>query len=320
MTSIRGHVNSIAEAGALGVHSLDRFVLTVPDLKVAQDFNRAFGLEVREEGNGIGLFTFNHAHRWGAVIEGLAKKIGHLSFGAYEQEIHRFERRLQEMGIRRLDPPAGFESNGLWFRDQDGRLLEIRVAEKSSPDDKTPGRIDSAPAGARGAPFRSRAGTTRPTRLAHILLFTRDVDAAVRFYKDVLGMRLSDRSGSDIAFMHGIHGSDHHMVAFAHSEHPGLHHTSWDVGSLHDIGLGAMQMADKGYSKGWGLGRHVLGSNYFHYVQDPWGSYAEYSCDMDYIPAGTDWQAGDFGAEDAFYVWGPKPPDDFTKNKELIEA
>ena len=79
-------------------------------------------------------------------------------------------------------------------------------------------------------------------------------------------------------------------------------------------------MADKGYSKGWGLGRHVLGSNYFHYVQDPWGSYAEYSCDMDYIPPGSDWEAGDFGAEDAFYVWGPTPPEDFTKNKELMDG
>ena len=28
----------------------------------------------------------------------------------------------------------------------------------------------------------------------------------------------------------------------------------------------------------------VLGSNYFHYVRDPWGSFAEYSCDIDYIP------------------------------------
>ena len=40
---------------------------------------------------------------------------------------------------------------------------------------------------------------------------------------------------------------------------------------MNDIGLGAMRMHDKGWTKGWGLGRHVLGSNYFHYVHDPWG-------------------------------------------------
>ena len=34
-----------------------------------------------------------------------------------------------------------------------------------------------------------------------------------------------------------------------------------------------------------GVGRHVLGSNYFYYVQDPWGSFAEYSYDIDFVPA-----------------------------------
>jgi hypothetical protein len=58
-------------------------------------------------------------------------------------------------------------------------------------------------------------------------------------------------------------------------------------------GLGALHMADKGFSAGWRLGRHVLGSNYFHHVRDSWGSYAEYSEDIDYIPANCDWQTED---------------------------
>ena len=77
--------------------------------------------------------------------------------------------------------------------------------------------------------------------------------------------------------MHGIHGSDHHLIAFAKSDAPGLHHCSWDVGGVNEIGVGAMQMAEKGLPEGLGHGRHVLGSNYFHYVRDPWGSYSEYS-------------------------------------------
>jgi catechol 2,3-dioxygenase len=136
------------------------------------------------------------------------------------------------------------------------------------------------------------------------------------FYSRVIGLRLSDHSGDGIAFMHGIHGSDHHMMAFAKSSGPGLHHLSWDVGSVNDVGLGASQMADKGFTAGWGLGRHVLGSNYFHYVRDPWGSYCEYSADIDYIPADHDWASGDRPGEDAFYLWGPTPPADFVTNYE----
>ncbi len=113
----------------------------------------------------------------------------------------------------------------------------------------------------------------RPRRMAHVLLFARDVSRTLAFYTRVLGLRLSDEAGGVIAFLHGVHGSDHHMVAFAKSDGPGFHHCSWDVGSVNDIGVGAAHMADKGFSAGWGLGRHVLGSNYFHYVRDPWGSY-----------------------------------------------
>ena len=61
-----------------------------------------------------------------------------------------------------------------------------------------------------------------------------------------------------------------------------------------------MRMHDKGWTKGWGLGRHVLGSNYFHYVRDPWGSFSEYSCDIDYIPKDERWPAADHKPEDSF--------------------
>ena len=69
------------------------------------------------------------------------------------------------------------------------------------------------------------------------------------------------------------------------------------MGSVDDIGRGAMHMLDKGFSKGWGLGRHVLGSNFFHYVADPWGSFSEYSAGIDYVPADCDWKSGDHPPE-----------------------
>jgi catechol 2,3-dioxygenase-like lactoylglutathione lyase family enzyme len=190
------------------------------------------------------------------------------------------------------------------------------VAEKSSPNEKSSFDNASAGPGVQGAPSRSRAPLVRPRRLAHMLIFTRDVPKAIDFYRKVLGFRLSDRSGDDIGFMHCIHGSDHHVLAFVKSEGPGLHHLSWDVESINHIGIGAMQMADKGFTAGWGLGRHVLGSNYFHYVRDPWGSYAEYSSDIDYIPVDHDWKGADHPPEDSFYVWGPTPPPDFAFNYE----
>ena len=84
---------------------------------------------------------------------------------------------------------------------------------------------------------------------------------------DVLGLRVSDTSGDVIAFLHSPHGSDHHLIALAKSGGLGLHHTSWCVASLDDVGLGMEQMSAAGHGEGWGVGRHVLGSNYFRYVR-----------------------------------------------------
>ncbi|RKE68416.1 VOC family protein [Pseudorhodoplanes sinuspersici] len=304
MTQITGFVKPARRSGELGVHSVDHFNMVVPDLKQAEMFYTAFGLDIREEGNSLGLYTVGHGHRWGRIGEGSSKKLTYVSFGAFEDDIERFRVKLQQSDVKQLDPPAGFETNGIWFRDPDGILIEIRVAEKTSPNEKSSFLNPSPPPGVQGAPKRSQAPLVRPRRLAHILIFTSDVSRAINFYSTVVGLRLSDRSGDGIAFMHGIHGSDHHMIALAKSNAPGLHHLSWDVGSINEVGLGAMQMADKGFAAGWGLGRHVLGSNYFHYVRDPWGSYSEYSSDIDYIPVDQDWKGADHPAEDAFSV-GP---------------
>lgn len=316
MTAITGKIGITKRPGELGIHSMDTFNMVVPDLTVAEKFYQSFGLDVREEGNTLGLYTLGSDHRWASIGEGEKKRLRFLSFGVYEEDFEPMKRRIESYGVRLMDAPVGFDSNGIWFYDHNGVLIEVKVAEKSSPGEKSEFLMRSQPAGTAASPPRSKAGRVYPRRLAHVLIFTADVPKAIEFYSRVLGLRLSDRSGDGICFMHGIHGSDHHLVAFAKSSGPGLHHCSWDVGSIDEIGRGAMHMADKGFTRGWGLGRHVLGSNYFHYVRDPWGSYAEYSADIDYIPADHDWEAGDFPAEDSMYLWGPEVPKDFVRNTE----
>ena len=316
MTQIGGYIPPAAQPDAPGVHSVDHFVVAVPDLAEAQRFYEQFGLDLRPEGAALHLHTLGSPHRWGTIVEGPAKRLRHISFGAYAGDMPAFRERLDRMAVERLSPPPGFESNGLWFRDPDGTLIELKVAEKSSPDAKSRVHNPSPPPATRGMMMRDQAPRVRPRRLSHILVFARDIPRSIRFYHDLLGLRLSDEAGP-VAFMHGIHGSDHHMLAFARSDGSGLHHLSWDVESIQDIGLGAMHMAEQGFERGWGLGRHVLGSNYFHYVRDPWGSYCEYSSDIDYIPGDSAWEGKSHAPENAFYLWGPAPPEDFARNYEM---
>jgi catechol 2,3-dioxygenase len=315
MTAINGFIEPTRRAGTLGVHSLDHFSFAVPDLKAAQFFYGTFGLDVREAGDRLELFTAGGSHAWVSISQAARKALSYLSFGVYPEDLPRFLERFEAMGIPRLDPPAGLPSEGIWIRDCNNLLIELKIAEKSSPSAKTVFANPSTPAGIRNAPLRGISEPVRPRRLAHLLIFVRDVQDSIRFYSDVFGLRLSDQAGGG-AFMHGIHGSDHHLVAFGQNGAAGMHHCSWDVGSVQEIGAGAMQMAAQGFSAGWGLGRHVLGSNYFHYVRDPWGGYSEYSADIDYIPSDMDWEGQSHAPENAFFLWGPEPPKDFLVNYE----
>lgn len=307
----------VRRAGALAVHSLQRFVFSVPDLSEAATFYRAFGLEAREAGDRLDLYTEGHPHRWASLYEKPGgKRLEYVAFGAYPEDFEALTQRLKTVGVTTGRPHALADDEGVWITDPEGIAVEIVGAQKVSPATKPPPVAVPERPGVGKAPARSKAGTTRPRRLSHVLMFTSDVLRSVDFYTRALGLRLSDRSGDLIGFLHGAHGSDHHMLAFAKSDGPGLHHSSWDVPSFDAVGIGMEQMAAQGFTRGWGVGRHVIGSNYFRYVRDPWGSFAEYSADIDFIPADVDWKAQDHPAEDSFYVWGPPVPDDFIINHE----
>src|SRR5690242_4426381 len=47
---------------ALGVHSLNRFAFSVPDIAAAERFYSAFGLDVRRDGDRIELRTHGNDH------------------------------------------------------------------------------------------------------------------------------------------------------------------------------------------------------------------------------------------------------------------
>ena len=305
----------------VGVHSVYAVAFSVPDLDEASRFYKAFGLDVRQEAKRLDLYTFGHAHRWGAVHEAAGpKKLLYVSFGCFAEDLEPMRSRAESLGVVQAPPHGLADQDGLWIQHPDGFPIQVRVAPKSMPDVASVGIPDELNTVGRGrAPNRSKVAQVRPRRLAHILLFSKDVQRSVDFYESVLGLRVSDRSGDGVAFMHARHGSDHHLVAFAKSKGPGLHHMSWDVASVNEVGLGMGQMQAAGYGRGWGIGRHVLGSNYFFYVRDPWGSYSEYSYDIDYIGSDVQWAMGDHPPADSFYLWGPDAPEDFITNYELEE-
>ena len=100
MTVARGNIQRSVHEGEVGVHSLDHFVLTVPDLKTAERFYSDFGLDVRNVHNGIELRTFGSDQCWGRAVEGLRKQLHHISFGCFAEDLPYFQSEWRRMASR----------------------------------------------------------------------------------------------------------------------------------------------------------------------------------------------------------------------------
>lgn len=307
------------------IRSLQHVALTVPDLAAGRAFFTTMGLEAREDGTDLVFRCAGRDQDQLRLIPGDRKALAWVCWGTRKKELAGLVERLGAAGVRLLDPPASGPRPGAWFRDPDGILVNLQAAapatqRRPAVEINNPGQRFARLA-RRGAP--NRDVDARPRKLGHLLKFTTDIDRDVRFYVDVLGMKLSDRIGDKLAvFLRCGGDSDHHTLAMASSEAPGLHHLSWEMGNLDQLQLCAERMITVGYRDGWGVGRHIYGSNYFHYVRDPWMGLHEFFWDIDFIPENADWQVECADATPgALSQWATTPaPDDFLKNYEAARA
>jgi catechol 2,3-dioxygenase-like lactoylglutathione lyase family enzyme len=302
------------------IRSLHHVALTLPDPAVAAAFYTAFGLDVAEAHGRVVARCAGRAQDQIAISEGARAGLAYLSFGTRAEDLAPTKARLEARGVELLDPPhAGAPETGLWFRDVDRNLVHLGAALPAAPrgvpdlPQNTSSRLIRL--AERGAlPF----GTDpKPVRLGHVILFSPDPARQAAFYREALGMKLSDRVCDDmVVFLRGASDGDHHLLGLLRDPNPGLHHQSFELDSIDHIELGARRLASAGYRHVWGTGRHTVGSNLFHYFRDPWGTLAEYFYDIDYIPEGGAWEARSWSKEQGLFLWsndGPPPPD-FPKN------
>ena len=146
-----------------------------------------------------------------------------------------------------------------------------------------------------------------PSRLSHINLNCRDVEATSRFFQSALGFAQTDRSRA-MSFLRC--NGDHHAVVLADAGRDGLNHVAYMMPEWEGVMLGSGRMIDHGFPIGWGVGRHGPGNNVFAYFVDPFGFVIEYTAevlrvDEKYQPHGPDHWIWPPGRTDH---WGIAPP------------
>jgi catechol 2,3-dioxygenase-like lactoylglutathione lyase family enzyme len=143
-----------------------------------------------------------------------------------------------------------------------------------------------------GLPFEISAGVERlgkrgldrweglPVGISHIVLHSPDHHAAVRFFTEVLGFRVSDWLGDFMVFLRC--NSAHHRLAILPGP-PCLNHVAYDMLSVDDMMCGASRLGQRGTELRWGPGRHKAGNNAFSYFTTPNGFAVEYTADLEEV-------------------------------------
>ena len=298
------------------ISGLHHYALEVPDLAVAEGFLRDFGLETADKDGTLVAQCPGRSQEQVRMVEAPVKRLHHVSFTLRPGSLDAVRESLERAGTPVVEPPDGVSEAGLWVRDPDGTAVQLLDEQQvpARPVPEVPMNVGGTVRRVGSALWTSVTDDVMPRRLGHTLLFTPQPERQTSFYTDVLGLRVSDRIHGLVTFLNAGPG-DHHVFGFIASSHPGFHHGSFEVPSIDAIAIGAERMRGRGRDAGWGLGRHTIGSNFFHYNPDPWGSWIEWFSDIDQVD--DSWVASDWDVPP--HLWGAPPPETFLANREPRE-
>ena len=119
-----------------------------------------------------------------------------------------------------------------------------------------------------------------PVRISHIVVHSPDHQAAVTFFCDVLGFRVSDWLGDFMCFLRC--NSAHHRMAILPGP-PCLNHVAYDMTDVDGMLRGVSHLKQKDIDIRWGPGRHTAGDNTFSYFVTPGGFVVEYTAELEEV-------------------------------------
>lgn len=296
----------------MALHGLGKVTIGVPNVADTIAYYSEFGLDHR----GGGVFATRDGGEQLTITEASTRRLVELTVAADDpDDLAAITRSLQGIGVTAQQDATVVTAT----EPVTGTRVRVTVRPRVSVDPvpeatpyNGPGRIERWGR----APFTARTTPVAPRKLGHAVLGSTDLHATTRFFTEGLGFRVSDYMGEQAAFLRC--SVEHHNVLVMAAPVNFLHHTSWQVDDIDEVGRGAHDMLEDHPERHiWGLGRHYAGSNFFYYLKDPAGNFSEYYSDMDTIPQDELWSPDVLHGLAGLYAWGPPPPPSFLEPDDL---
>jgi len=211
-----------------------------------------------------------------SVAQGSAPAVAAVTFSGSRPEVQKIRKRAAAAGarlgpMRDFDEPGG--GSGFLVEGPEGHVFRFLTEKKRTK--------------------KLRPERDRPMQVTHVVLNARDREACTRFAVDVLGFKLSDRTG----FMSFVRCDRvHHAIAYAQADNSLLNHIAFEMTDIDAVMRGIGRLKDAGLQTFWGPGRHGPGNNVFAYFVAPFGAAVEYTAEVQRVgpshKAGTpeDWK------------------------------
>ena len=296
----------------MALHSLRSVTIGVPNVEETARYYKEFGLESA----GGGHFNTVDGGDQLRLLESPLRRLVEMTIGVDDpDDIGRIANQLAHLGVE-----TKVETNRLLALEPlSGVRALVEVAPRldqpmiAATPYNGPGRLERLNSRAPGV---EREGRVRPRKLGHVVLGSTDQATTQRFFSEGIGFKVSDLVPGMAAFMRC--SEDHHNLLVLAAPVNFMHHTSWQVEDIDEIGRGAGAMLEDHPERHvWGLGRHHIGSNFFWYLKDPAGNFSEYYSDMDCIIDDQLWKPGVFEGAKGLFNWGPPPPPSFLEPEDL---
>jgi catechol 2,3-dioxygenase-like lactoylglutathione lyase family enzyme len=295
---------------------MNSVTIGVPNVGDTRAFYRDFNLTE----TAPGVFASADGGEQLRIVPSPVRRVVEVSIGADDRDdLDRIVSQLAAIGVA-----AHNNDRSVRARDP-GTGVDVRVELAPKLVQETaartpyngPGRTDRDGRSPR-LPQGDRPHGARPRKLGHVVIGSTDIEASNRFFVEGIGFKISDSVKGHAHFMRCT--TDHHNLLIQKAPVQFLHHTSWQVEDIDEIGLGADALLSKDPSRHvWGLGRHYLGSNFFWYFRDPAGNFSEYYSDLDVIIDDQLWKPQVWEGMHSLYAWGPPPPPSFIRPDDLAE-